>query len=328
MEQNSYEQINDFRLRGIAVAARDNEQLNEFHDLIYGQIILLALERTIKEHGTPPSPFAFFVMGSAGRHEQSIWSDQDHGLVFEHDTSESRTYFRLLGSEISNGLHICGYPKCPGGVMAENALWNNSLSDWKKQLLSWSVEPSWEAVRYLLIFADARCLYGRASLLSALKDDFFFHIETFNLIHRLLKNTMHVKKGIGVLGQLLVETHGLNSGSINLKDTAFFPYVNSARLLAIKERILDTSTLARLTSVSGGNLTADESEYYKGKFSRLLDFRLHHGNHFNYDSGHYVSTDKLTRAERKELKEILKAGEQLYAKVLSQIGKEKYHEHE
>lgn len=328
MEWNNYEQINDFRIKGIALAARNNEHLNEFHDMIYGQILSLAFERTIKMYGPPPSPFTFFVMGSAGRHEQSFWSDQDHGLVFEHDNSESRTYFRLLGSEISNGLDVGGYPKCPGGVMAENTLWCKSLSDWKKQLLSWSVESTWESIRHLLIFADARCLYGRASLLSTLKDEFFFHVETLNLINRLLKNTMHIKKGIGVFGQLLVETHGLYSGSINLKDTAFFPYVNSARLLAIKERIVETSTLARFNSISGETLTAEESEYYKWKFSRLLDFRLHHGNHLNYDTGHYVSADKLTRADRKELKEILKAGEQLYAKVWSQIVKEKYHGHE
>jgi CBS domain-containing protein len=322
MDWNSYEQIKVFRLKGIALAARNNEYLNDFHDTIYEQVVSLALERTLKNFGPPPSPFTFFVMGSAGRYEQSIWSDQDHGLVYENDNPETEIYFGHLGLEISQGLDLAGYPKCHGGVMAENPLWCRSFADWENQLRTWSVQSNWESVRYLLIFADARRLYGPSSLLSQLKAEFRSHIETQKLTKRMLQNTMHVKKGIGLLGQLLVETHGENSGAINLKDTAFLLYVNSARLLAIKDRIAETSTLARLKLISGKTLTAEESNFFTKKFSRLLDFRLRHGNHFNYDTGHYVFIDKLSRAERKELKDILKAGRQLYIKAGAQIEKD------
>jgi CBS domain-containing protein len=323
MDWNSYEEINDFRLHGIALAARNNECLNEFHDTIYEQVISLALERTLKNYGPPPSSFTFFVMGSAGRYEQSIWSDQDHGLIYMNDNSESKIYFSHLGLEISQGLDMVGYPKCHGGVMAENLLWCMSFADWENQLRNWSVQSTWESIRYLLIFADARRLFGPSFLLADLKEEFFSHIQTQKLTKRMLQNTMHVKKGIGLLGQLLVETHGENSGAINLKDTAFFPFVNSARLLAINNRIAETSTLARLKLISGKTLTAEESGFFSNEFSRLLDFRLRHGNHFNYETGHYVSTDKLTRAERKELKDILKAGEQLYIKAGAEIEKDR-----
>jgi len=63
-------------------------------------------------------------------------------------------------------------------------------------------------------------------------------------------------------------------------------------------------------------------------FSRLLDFRLHHGNHYNYETGHYVNGEKLTKSEKKELKEILKAGELLSFKVRGLIEKENHNGNE
>jgi len=328
MEFSSYEQINDFRLQGIVLASRNNDDLNTFHDQIYEHVISLALRRVKMSYGDPPSPFTFFVLGSAGRFEQSIWSDQDHGIVFENNNDASKKYFINLGQEISVGLELAGYSKCSGGVMAGNPMWCKPMTEWKIQIQKWAVDSSWESIRYLLIFADARPLYGAASLVSNLKKEYFSSIKEEQLIKRMLQNTMHFKKGVGVLGQLLVETHGTFSGSINLKDTAFFPYVNAARLLALNEKITETSTLSRFNLISQNALPSDESKFFAYNFSRLLDFRLHHANHYNYETGHYVNGEKLTKSERKELKGILKAGEILYFKVRGQIEKENHNGNE
>ncbi|WP_423406963.1 DUF294 nucleotidyltransferase-like domain-containing protein [Heyndrickxia sp. MSNUG] len=322
MEFTSYEQINDFRLQGIALASRNNHELNDFHDQVYELVISLALRRMNISYGDPPSSFTFFVMGSAGRFEQSIWSDQDHGIVFETNNDESKKYFIHLGHEISDGLERAGYPKCSGGVMAGNPLWCKPMTEWKAQIHKWTAESSWESIRYLLIFADSRPLYGTTSLLMSIKKEYSSSIEKEHLIRRMLQNTMHIKKGVGVLGQLLVETHGNFSGSINLKDTAFFPYVNAARLLALNEKITETSTLSRLTLVSQNAMPSDKSIFFAKNFSRLLEFRLLYGNHHNYESGHYVNGDNLTKSERKELKALLKSGELLYYNVKGQIEKE------
>lgn len=328
MEFTSYDQINDFRLQGISLASQNNYDLNEFHDQVYELVISLALTRMNMSFGDPPSPFTFFVMGSAGRFEQSIWSDQDHGIVFETNNDESKKYFIHLGQEISNGLELAGYSKCSGGVMAGNPLWCKSMTEWKAQIHMWAADSSWESIRYLLIFADARPLYGAASLVSSLKKGYFSSIDKEHLIKRMLQNTMHFKKGVGVLGQLLVETHGTFSGSINLKDTAFFPFANAARLLALSEKITETSTLSRLSLISQNALPSDKSKFFAKNFSRLLEFRLHHGNHYTYETGHYVNGEKLTKSERKELKEILKAGELLYFKVKGHIEKENHNGNE
>jgi CBS domain-containing protein len=328
MKLHSYSEIKDFRLEGLALAARNNECLNEFHDLIFEQVITVSLNKMKRSHGTPPSPFTFFVLGSAGRMEQSIWSDQDHGMIFEHDNMASTQYFLKLGAEISTGLELVGYLPCSGRVMSSNPMWCKSESEWKQQVAFWADDSSWESIRYLLILADSRPLYGEASLLSDLKKSFLAAIEEEYILFRMLQNTMHVKKGVGVLGQLLVETHGAFSGSINLKDTAFFPFVNAVRLLALKEGISETSTLSRIKLISEHILSVNEKRFFSGKFSKLLEYRLLHSNHSSYETGHYVNGERLTKADKKELKEILKAGEQFYVKVRKYFEKDLNYGHE
>ena len=148
----------------------------------------------------------------------------------------------------------------------------------------WASDSSWEAIRYLLIFADARSFYGDPLLLSNVKEELFTVIDKEHLIVKMLHNTMHLKKGVGILGQLLVETHGTFSGSINLKNTAFFPYVNAVRLLALSEKNPETSTLTRIQLLSKNIISLEDKAFYSRNFSNLLDFRLEHGNHSDYVS--------------------------------------------
>ncbi|WLR57120.1 DUF294 nucleotidyltransferase-like domain-containing protein [Mesobacillus subterraneus] len=254
-------------------------------------------------------------MGSAGRMEQSIWSDQDHGLVFKTNSNDAQKYFLRLGKEISEGLELAGYNKCSGSVMASNPLWCKSLKEWENQLGLWVGESSWESIRYLLIFADARTIYGDHGLLNILKERAFDEVKSEHLLLKMLHNTMFMKKGVGILGQLLVETHGAFAGSINLKETAFFPFVNAARLLSFSEGIKETRTLSRISHISDSVMKHHDKSLYSENFATLLDFRLKYGSHKDYDSGHYVNINKLAKDEKKALKEILKVGEQFYEHV-------------
>ena len=133
----------------------------------------------------------------------------------------------------------------------------------------------------------------------------------------MLKNTLHFKKGIGVLGQLLVETHGVHSGSLNLKETALFPYVNAVRLLAVKGNLFETSTLSRLDK-----LQIHDKDLYKAMFLKLLNYRLLFSSQTDYDSGHFLRTDILTKEQKNEIKDIIKHGIILHQYVRKLIDKE------
>lgn len=317
MDDNIYSVISAYRKEHMKEVVHDHFKLNELHDDMIKQVLKISLQEVLARYGPPPSPFSFFVMGSAGRFEQSVWSDQDHGIVYHEPTAEAKAYFLSLGKEISKGLYQVGYPYCDGGVMSGNPFWCKSHSEWEKQIKNWALEASWESLRYLLIFIDGRSFYGQHQLLEQLKTFVYQTVQKQHLLSRMSNNTLHFKKGIGVLGQLLVETHGVHSGSLNLKETALFPYVNAVRLLAVKENLLETSTLSRLDK-----LQIHDKDLYKAMFLKLLNYRLLYSSHTDYDSGHFLPTDILTKEQKNEIKDIIKHGVTLHQYVRKLIDKE------
>ncbi|PFG15051.1 DUF294 nucleotidyltransferase-like domain-containing protein [Bacillus sp. es.036] len=310
---DNYENLRNMREQQIKHVATNHIELNQFHDQLMTQVVHLAIEKVKKEWGPPPSPFSFFLMGSGGRFEQSLWSDQDHGIVYKKTSDEAQNYFLNLGKEISDGLHTVGYEYCDGNVMASNPLWCKSVEAWKGQLENWMEDESFDAIRHLLIFIDARVLVGSESFIEALKEVIHLKIEEAPyLLKRMLKNTMRLQKGIGVFGQILVETHGSHTGEINLKQTALFPYVNAVRLLALKEKMMNTSTLSRLGALSDHTIGRSNRKHYEEEFRQLLQFRLTYGGNENYEAVHYVKIDALPKEQKKELKDRMKQGIELY----------------
>ncbi|MBN8209815.1 hypothetical protein JI666_13745 [Bacillus sp. NTK071] len=301
------------REQQIKGVVEDHVALNAFHDQLMRQVVHLAEQKVKKEWGPAPSSFSFFLMGSGGRFEQALWSDQDHGIVYQETSEGASDYFLKLGNEISNGLHAVGYEFCDGKVMASNPLWCKSTDEWRGQLESWIDDERFDAIRYLLIFVDARVLVGRDQPIDELKKLIHLKLEESpHLLKRMLKNTMHLQKGVGVFGQILAETHGEHTGEVNFKQTAFFPYVNAVRLLALKEKVMNTSTLSRLEALSDQTLPRSERQSYENEFMKLLHFRLHYGKQENYEAVHYVTIDSLPKEQRKELKEMMKKGMELY----------------
>ncbi|MGG5252332.1 DUF294 nucleotidyltransferase-like domain-containing protein [Neobacillus sp. SM06] len=307
MKASTYSDVRTIRNTGIKSVRTDPYKLNQFHDELMTEVIQLATQRTIDQYGAPPSPFTFFVMGSAGRFEQSIWSDQDHGIIFAESSQTAQNYFLRLGEEIAMGLFLAGYPYCDGGVMAKNPLWCKSFSNWKKQLIDWINESTWDSIRHLLIFTDARPLFGHMQNVADLKQFVFQAIHQQHRLHRIWENTIYLKKGLNALGQFLVEEHGSHAGMLNLKERVLIPYINAGRLLSLINKSEESSTLSRLKGLGEDGFISD--------FSRLLEIRLLYGDHSSYNSGHYLPVESLPKIDQNRLKEIIKHGANLQKKV-------------
>ncbi|WP_431801188.1 DUF294 nucleotidyltransferase-like domain-containing protein [Halobacillus andaensis] len=307
----TYEEIRQWRNETMPSVAADHFQLNAFHDQVMNLTVQLAKEKTAKEQGTPPAPFAFFLMGSAGRYEQSVWSDQDHGILFE---GADQKYFLHLGEEISRGLEITGYELCEGRVMASNPLWCQSVDSFKQQITDWLEEASWQSLRNFSILLDSRVLNGKEELLLEIKRYAFSRLEEEpRLYSRLVENFEFIKKGIGVFGQLLPDQRQGVRGEIHLKETAYFPYVNALRLLAMRKGVSAASTLKRFISLAD---TLPFLKDYEQDFLQLLEFRLRFRNNAdNYGKVHLLSIEQLSRNEKQELKYLIKRGNQLFDKV-------------
>lgn len=310
MEATTYQEVKEIRARHMKEYVHDYAKLNEFHDKIMTHVIKIALTNIMEKNGPAPASFLFFVMGSAGRSEQSIWSDQDHGIIYEETNPVAKDYFLALGKEISDGLFQTGYEYCRGAVMASNPSWCRSQVEWREQIAGWINESSWESIRNLLILTDSRAIYGEANYLDQLKRFLLQAVKKANLYPKIFDNTMFYQKGVGILGQFLVEAYGAHAGALNLKEKVLFPFVNAIRFLALKENIMDAPTLIRLDKLSAELLP--DKERYKQQFSKLLNYRLLYGKHADYETCHFLLIERLTKAQKKELKEIIKTAISLY----------------
>ncbi|WP_223292272.1 DUF294 nucleotidyltransferase-like domain-containing protein [Salipaludibacillus neizhouensis] len=305
----TYEDLRAWRNEMIQEKKSDHANLNQFHDELMKEIISLSQNIVESEWGSPPAPFTFILMGSGGRQEQAIWSDQDHGIIFDGN-KEHADYFLKLGEEIVKGMEICGYELCEGKVMANNPRWCKSSDVWESQLLGWLEDRGWESLRNVSIFYDSRALVGERSLLTKTKNKGFEKMkENPDILSRLADNVQYIKKGIGLFGQLLPETKGENKGKLDVKEVVLFPYINAIRLLSFLEKIQEAPTLERFDHLSD-NYTAIKT--YKRPFSDALDLRLKVNQDVkNYESVHFIPLNSLSKKEYEALKSWIKDGSSL-----------------
>ncbi|KGR74692.1 hypothetical protein CD33_16560 [Ureibacillus sinduriensis BLB-1 = JCM 15800] len=314
----TYESIKAWKDAHISSFLTNHVSLNTFHDRVMRKVLEVAM-MNMGDKGAP-CHFAWFLTGSGGRLEQGLISDQDHGLVYEHSTPVNDSYFKMLGSELANGLDVVGYPYCTGHIMSSNPVWCKSYREWERQIKNWMEEESWKSIRYLQIFCDARVLYGQKEYIKQLKTVIHqYQKEHPILLRRFMENVKHLKNSIGPMGQILVELHGVHRGHINLKYGAFLPYVNSIRLLSIKEGLYETGTLERIRILQGNAKYENLLKYSYDNFSSLLNYRMGLFHVEDYDDTHFLNVKTLTKEQKKEIKRILKNGKKLHDTVIDLI---------
>ncbi|MGG6313458.1 DUF294 nucleotidyltransferase-like domain-containing protein [Paenibacillus macerans] len=233
-----------------------NREVGELHDAVMTQACQLCEEEMIREgFGPPPSHYAFIAFGSAGRAEQTLWSDQDNGLIFgEGDPAQIAAYFETYGNKLSAILEQVGYPPCPGNVMLSNPLWRGNLEDWERQLMEWRDVLAWEQVRYLMIAADMRHIYGDAALSDALRKRMKRVMELDQGSERdmtaaILRNTVRHKAALNILGQVITESTGEHAGDFDVKYGLYIPIVNAVRYLALQYGVESSSTWERISQL-------------------------------------------------------------------------------
>ncbi|WP_046175854.1 DUF294 nucleotidyltransferase-like domain-containing protein [Domibacillus indicus] len=313
-QEQTYADIRHEKNKTIDRHLHSTQQLNAFHDGIMKQVFTISLQVHVNQYGSPPCPYSLFLLGSAGRFEQGTISDQDHGIVFEQDTDEAASYFLGLGKTFSDGLHEAGYPYCEGKVMSSNPVWCRSAKSWAEQIALWIETDTLDTIRSLHMICDARVLCGEKDSVPAFKKQITSAFKQDpHKLKRFFENIQFMKKSVGLFGQIFTEQNGPHAGSLNLKQSAFLPYVNAIRVLAMKEGIEPSSTLTRMKALKRLPIYRSRMEEYEEAFRTLLDFRLRAlKNAPDYDSSHYVNIDSLGPVRKRELRHILKMAESLH----------------
>ncbi|MDI6710176.1 MAG: DUF294 nucleotidyltransferase-like domain-containing protein [Bacillota bacterium] len=291
------------------------EIMSELHDRLTRQVIALCEQEMVDEgYGPPPQPYCWLSLGSAGRREQTLRTDQDNAVVYADpppdQAAAAADYFHRLGEKVVEGLARTGFTKCKGDTTASNPKWCRPLGDWCRVLDDWirRVDPS--GVRMLTIFLDFRHVYGDAALAQALwKQVFRSFQEPTPASHLLTQDEVRYKAPLGLRGSFITEKSGPHRDEIDLKSSAAVHIVNCIRIFAIKHGITKTSTLGRLQElVAQDVIDREDAEFIQASYETIMMFRIRE-NLRKYQQGlepdDYINPHRLSKREQAALREAL-----------------------
>ena len=243
-----------------------------------------------------------FVMGSEGRGEQLLKTDQDNGLILR-DSWQPDADLGPICERFSQGLARLGYPECPGHIMLSNPLWRASAAEFATRVRRWLLLPEGDSLMNLAIFLDAHAVSGDASLLRGVRDGLAQLVTDNEVVLARFAAAVDAFGGrSGWWNRLLGDT----GQRMNLKKEGIFALVHGVRSLALAQRLPDTGTQARIEAlVRAGALAQGDGRELVAALHFLMELRLKAGL-AELDSGQPVSgavdVAALPAYERERLK--------------------------
>ncbi len=239
------------------------------------------VELAIEELGPPPTRFAFVALGSQGRLEQTLVTDQDNAIIYapvaDHVLGEDvATYFLEMGRRVCSWLNEAGYPFCRGKFMAQNPVWTRPLSSWKTHFSYWAERAEPSELLNFTVFFDFRTVCGDAGLITELRQHVFSELKTAPAFFpHFARHALLFKSPVMLLGRMVSgNIRGLPRGTVDLK-AAMLPIVAFARLYALRHDISQTNTLERLDVLAEkGHLTPESRDEIIATYTFLMKIRL------------------------------------------------------
>ena len=261
----------------------------------------------------PPALLAdscLFVMGSEGRGEQLLKTDQDNGLVLRDGIGVPEADIAQACERFSAALREFGYPDCPGGIMVSNPAWRRSQSDFSRTVRQWLLRPDPEGLMALAIFIDAHPVAGDAALLAGVRAEVDQLVAADDaLLGRFAAAIDSFPDDSAGWWNRLRMIGDPDKQMLDLKKAGIFPIVHGVRTLALREHLHTQSTVLRLDAlVTAGRLRADMAGELTDSLHFLMGLKLKAGL-AETDTGRsatgLVPTDRLSSLERDLLKDAL-----------------------
>ena len=236
------------------------------------EIFTRASCEAIQESGPPPAPFTLLAVGSIGRGEPTLHTDQDTCILYADQVTDAGWY-ATFGRKVTERCEEAGLPSCRTGHTAANAAWIMSLPRWKEQFESWIGHAEPDALLDVNIYFDFRTLWGDATLETALRRHVFECVQNRPVfLHHLAWDTMQFKAPLDLLGRIRPDHRG--DESINIK-AAMLHFVNFARIYALRHLVHETGTVARIKALSkAGHLSPDLAQDTLDTWEYLMGLRL------------------------------------------------------
>ncbi len=286
----------------------------ELNDRLTLRLLHIAEDRMRGQgRGDPPGAYCWLALGSNGRREQTLTTDQDNALAFadpepgaEEDT---KRWFLDFGEQVNEGLVRFGFPRDLAGMMACQPDWCHSYTEWRTKTSWWIEHPFDRTLLKASMFFDFRGLavdQGFSRELRAMVNQASKGNRSLFLRY-LAKNGLYNKPPLGFLRQFVVEKGGERKNKLDLKNKGLLPVVEFARVLALDLGLTTTNTFERLEAIARNEIidsavVEDMSEAY----SFLMLLRIDHhmqARATGHEPDNHINPEQLNSLQRKMLKE-------------------------
>ncbi len=255
-------------LHGRGVRARHiSAWVSELNARLYAKAWTLVAPAALVEDST------LFLMGSEGRGEQLLRTDQDNGLLLSVEADE--TGAAEAGARLSEALEMLGLPRCPGGIMVSNPIWRLTPEGMVRAIGQCVDHPDGDALLRLAMLADARAVAGREDLLRVLRDELRDQLAAHpTVLARMARQILAFDTPLGVFSGFVLEKGG-HKGELDLKKGGLFPLMHGVRVYALEAGVDETNTFERIERLRElGRFDADFARDLSGAYDFLLSLRL------------------------------------------------------
>lgn len=291
------------------------EIVNRIVTTINDEILLRVIEGVKNEMPPAPARFAFMVMGSEGRREQTLVTDQDNAIIYEDKANEQRElvreYFLEFANRISTNLNEIGFSYCDGGFMAKNPKWTHSLSHWKRNYEQWINESVPATVIKFATFFDCRFVFGEKKLFNELKEYMVTCLEksTSKFLYSLASNALHFEPQLTLFNS--IRTFSKDERKVFDIKKSMTPIVDLVRMLALKNKIIETNTGRRMQKLhEQGFLNDNQYKELMHAYYYMMGMRLKNQTYYILEEfvepTNLVEPQTLTKVEQMSLREIFK----------------------
>ncbi len=228
------------------------EMLTQLVSTLNDLLTLRVIELTRAEFKLPAMPICWIALGSEGRFEQTISTDQDNGIIFEPPsedlTGDMRAALLPFAGAVNRALDACGFPLCKGNIMAGNPSWCLSLAEWRSKFFDWVLQPDPAALLNAMIFFDFRALYGDESLAGRLRAGLLETVaQSPAFLRHMAEDALSCRPPLGRFRDFTLDNQDKDfPRSIDLKKHGSRPFVDAARIVALAQGLTHTNTAQRL----------------------------------------------------------------------------------
>ncbi|AZF60542.1 putative signal-transduction protein, cAMP-binding [Pseudomonas sp. R11-23-07] len=299
-------------------------QITHIITLLNDHTVCRVIELTLAERGDPGVPFSWLCFGSEGRREQTLYTDQDNGILFEAkdavEAADIRERLLPLAQQINQSLALCGFSLCKGNIMAGNPELCLSRAEWARRFGAFIREATPENLLGSSIYFDLRVVWGDEQGCEQLRQGILDQVADNRLFQRMLAgNALRQRPPVGRFREFVLTRKSGEKATLDLKVQGLTPFVDGARLLALAHGVHANNTLERLRQlVAKGVIEPLDGAAYEEAYHFIQQTRMQQHQVQTRENQPYsnrVDPDSLNHLDRRILRESLRQAQRLQSSL-------------